>query len=112
MPPTFPPVQRIELNPPPLQLVICQLRFPLVLALAANQPPEAFQRQIQAKYPVVRRQQASKLDTVSPTEARVAVSAFWAFEDVDSQWTVSLGHDFITLETKNYRSFDEFIERF
>jgi uncharacterized protein (TIGR04255 family) len=57
MPPKFPEVERIELKAPPLELVICQLRFPTILALAANQPPDEFQRRIRATYPIARWQQ-------------------------------------------------------
>ena len=48
MPPTFPRVERIELQDPPLELVVCQMRFPIALGLVNNQPPEAFHRAIRA----------------------------------------------------------------
>jgi uncharacterized protein (TIGR04255 family) len=112
MPPKFPEVERIELKAPPLELVICQLRFPTILALAANQPPDEFQRRIRATYPIARWQQRTNLEVSAEAAARVAVSPFWSFEDRESRWTVSLGHNFISLESKNYRRFDDFIARF
>ncbi len=111
MPPIFPEAERIELKSPPLELVVCQLRFPTVLALAANQPPEEFQRRIRNTYPVSRRQSGMTLE-VGGRGPQLSASSIWLFEDKESQWTVSLGSDFLSLETKRYRRFDDFIKHF
>jgi uncharacterized protein (TIGR04255 family) len=114
MPPTFPKAERIDLQNPPLELVVCQLRFPVALGLVNNQPPEAFHRTIRSNYPVAKRgHQAEALIEVSTEpHIRASKSNFWLFEDKDAQWTISLGADFLSLETRQYRRFDKFVERF
>jgi uncharacterized protein (TIGR04255 family) len=112
MPPEFPEVERVELANPILELVVCQLRFPTVLALAGNQPPAEFQQQIHERYPIARKHKQDGIALGAEIEAQVTSSIFWFFEDRQSQWTVSLGDSFISLETKQYRRFNEFLDRF
>jgi uncharacterized protein (TIGR04255 family) len=116
MPPTFPTAERIELQNPPLELVVCQVRFPIVLGLANNQPPEAFHRAIRADYPATRRGHRAEAHALIEASAepfvRTSKSTFWVFEDKDGHWTVSLGAEFLALETRRYRQFNEFVERF
>ena len=52
MPPQFQKADRIELKNPPLELVICQLRFPPILKLAAGEAPEEFQTALSQSYPL------------------------------------------------------------
>lgn len=114
MPPTFPNMPRVELKQSPLELVVCQLRFPLVLGLAANQPPEQFHKEIRSLYPVTRHGQTGQvpIEAASASVLRMSQAGFWVFEDKDGVWTVSLGVDFLSLETRQYRTFDEFVTRF
>jgi uncharacterized protein (TIGR04255 family) len=116
MPPTFPTAERIELKNPPLELVVCQMRFPIILSLVNNQPPEAFHRAIHRDYPIPKRgHQAEAMalfEASSEPLVRTSKSTFWVFEDKDGHWTVSLGADFLSLETRRYRQFREFVERF
>jgi uncharacterized protein (TIGR04255 family) len=112
MPPQFPEVERIELANPVLELVVCQLRFPTVLALTGNQPPIEFQQRIHETYPIARRHKQDSIALGAEVEAQVTSSIFWFFEDRQSQWTLSLGDSFIAVETRNYRRFNEFLDRF
>jgi len=109
--PTFPVSERVELKAPPLELVVCQLRFPAVLALEA-QPPVEFQKGMKKDYPVAHRPQAATLGLRPEPGFQLSLSKYWAFEDKESKWTVSLGHNFLSLETKHYRRFEEFLDRF
>jgi len=116
MPPRFPEAERIELKAPPLELVVCQLRFPTILDLAAGQPPGELQRRVRAIYPITRPQQHTGMVLEAQSGAiampRPALSAVWRFDDRQSVWTVSLGADFLAIETKQYRRLEEFISRF
>jgi uncharacterized protein (TIGR04255 family) len=112
MPPLFPEVERIELANPILELVVCQLRFPTVLALTGNQPPVEFQQRVHDTYPIARRHKQDSISLGAEVEPEVTSSIFWFFEDRQSQWTVSLGDSFVALETKHYRRFNEFLDRF
>jgi uncharacterized protein (TIGR04255 family) len=114
MPPTFPTAERIELRNPPLELVVGQIRFPIVLGLVNNQSPEAFHKAIRADYPITKRGHHAAALVEASGEQHVLTSKpnFWVFEDKDAQWTVSLGAEFLALETRRYRQFDEFVGRF
>jgi uncharacterized protein (TIGR04255 family) len=112
MPPAFPEVERIELKEPPLELVVCQLRFPPILELTPNQPPKEFQKRLAKGYPVSRQQRAGFQVAVAGAGPVLTDSAFWGFDDMESRWTVSLGNTFLSLETRHYQNFDEFIGRF
>jgi uncharacterized protein (TIGR04255 family) len=113
MPPDFPNVARVELKVPPLELVVCQVRFPTILELAAGHPPSEFQQRVRATFPAARPQHTEMVLEVQPgTAHQTALSTIWRFDDRDSAWTVSLGSDFLALETKQYRRFEDFISRF
>ena len=109
--PAFPDAPRLELVNSPLELVVCQLRFPMVLALAGGQPPEEFGRRIQGTYPVAKRKQTVNFEIVGESAVQKS-SVTWVFEDQDSEWTVSLASNFIALETKKYVRFADYLERF
>ncbi len=114
MPPAFPNAERIELKVPPLELVVCQLRFPTILDLVSGQPPTEFQRRVRTRYPVAGPQHIEMVlpEIQTGATARRVLSTIWRFEDRESAWTVSIGADFLALETKQYRRFEEFISRF
>jgi len=109
----FGEAQRIELKAPPLELVICQLRFPTILALADGRPPEEFQRRISGEYPLARKKdefvnvRLDNREVVLPGGTRS-----WCFDDLSAQWTVTLGDSFLALEANRYRQFKDFSERF
>jgi uncharacterized protein (TIGR04255 family) len=109
--PAFPDAQRLELVNSPLELVVCQLRFPMVLALAGGQPPEEFGRRVQGTYPVAKKKQTVNFEIVGESAVQKS-SVTWVFEDQDSEWTVSLASNFVALEAKKYVRFADFLERF
>ena len=111
MAPNFPEVNRIELIASPLELVICQLRFPLVLGLSTGAPPEAFHKRIADKYPIVTRRQITSVE-IGEAGVKGMASFLWAFEDKNGNWTVSLAPNFLSIETKKYTRFEEFVARF
>lgn len=112
MPPVFPPVERIELAVPMLELVICQVRFPRILALTPNQAPADFQQRLRATYPIALEQNQGNVEIGATSAVRLSSSIFWAFQDRDAEWTVSLSPTFLSLETNSYLRFNEFIVRF
>jgi uncharacterized protein (TIGR04255 family) len=113
MPPAFPKADRIELKSPPLELVVCQVRFPTILELAGGQPPAEFQRRIRNSFPVARPHYSGIAMGVQPGgAAQAALAMVWRFDDREADWTVSLGADFLALETKQYKRFEDFIGRF
>lgn len=109
--PAFPDVPRLELVNSPLELVVCQLRYPMVLSLAGGQAPEAFGQRVQDAYPVANKKQTTSVEIVGESAVQKS-TVTWVFEDQESQWTVSLASNFVALETKKYVRFADFLERF
>ena len=109
----FPVVDRVPLKQSPLELVVCQVRFPTILALANGAAPAAFENRVRAKYPVPTQKMRVNLE-LDPTSGamRQVKESFWSFDDEDASWTVSLGQGFLSIETKRYESFEAFLARF
>ena len=102
---------------PPLVLTICQVRFARVLSIADEACVAPFQNAVRRQYPLVERpvefEVALDMRPLN-TETYVSRSSAtrnWRFADVNGTWAVVLGQDFITLETRQYRGFDQFLER-
>jgi uncharacterized protein (TIGR04255 family) len=112
----LPDVPRIVLKHPPLVLALCQIRFSSVLGVADPATVAPFQRAIQSRYPVsVPVQELQLLVGFNPNEATFRreqrASPQWQFTDKEDNWKVVLSQDFLTLETRNYEHFDDFLVR-
>ncbi len=118
--PPFPNSERVVYGRNPLIEVICQLRFPPILRIAAE-PPVAFQERIRADYPLL----TEKLPEVSvemPPGVPAAVAAMvkgnlatrkligYDFSSADERWKVSLTRDFLSLSTGRYTRWEHFRE--
>ena len=91
--------------------VICQLRFPDILKIEA-QEPYAFQDAIRGEYP----QYAKKVEQLPPQQAGGKLTPQgtvnnYQFISADSQWKVSLTKSFIALSTHGYTRWEEFAQR-
>lgn len=100
----------------PLIEVICQLRFPAILSIAA-QEPAAFQERIRGDYPIyaARQDQVAprvvNANTPNPTlEPQKSVTNY-NFLSEDKRWKVNLTSGFIALSTVSYRRWEEFAGR-
>lgn len=95
-----------------LREVICQLRFPAILSIGANEPA-AFQEAIRHAFP----RYARKVDTLSP---KVTVTngvpqlvqppavVNYHFLSADSRWKLNLTSEFISLSTLAYDGWEDF----
>ena len=95
----------------PLMEVICQLRFPVILKIDAQDPFE-FQDAVRAEYP----QYAKKTEQLPPKMengrmVQQGTRANHQFVSSDGQWKISLTQDFIALSTHTYRRWEEFAKR-
>ena len=95
--------------------VICQLRFPEILAIAA-QPPVEFQEAIRASYP----QYSSRMETPAPkisgTPGHLSVenqpkTINHQFMSADGVWRINLTSKFIALACTRYTQWEEFAAR-
>lgn len=95
---TFPPQVDLPLKNAPLKLVVCQVRFEPILAIA-EQPPRKYQELIRDRFP--------KLEIRSPgiekgNPAMEAVLTAYAFKTLDGQTELTLGVNFVSITTVAY----------
>ena len=112
----FSDYQRYQYARSPLVEVICQLRFPAILAINTKEPAE-FQEAVRRSFPryAVRQEQRlprlvgggtpnAKLEPQSPVANHSFVSA-------DGLWKLNLTKDFIALSTLRYTRWEDFALR-
>ena len=107
------PIEEIPLDPAPLATVLCQVRFPTILEFANEQTVGDVQRRLKGQYPILEREHTVAF-LVRPAQGVVPQQqedAVWRFRSKDRLWQVSLSTNFVALDTKNYASRSDFIER-
>lgn len=109
----FPDSPRIIYGRNPLGQVICQLRFPSILRIAAE-PPVAFQEQIRSEYPVLR-ERRTEVDLppgIPPAVAQIVRglprknAGGYDFISEDGKWKVSLAGEFLALTAGRYEQWE------
>lgn len=100
---------------PPLALALCQVRFATKFGLN-DSGVASFQEALGTEYPIPERQQEVASIQIGqpagPTDFQQATpSILWKFTDQTGDWTVTLTQDFVTLETRAYADFDDFLQR-
>lgn len=104
------PPAEVPLPRAPLERVIAQVRFPKILVIGTPGGVAQFQEKIREKYPNVVEERLHAIPFPSgPAEARV--ETIWRFVDIENNWRISLGTDFVALETRIYTSRSDFIGR-
>ncbi len=110
-----PPRPQGQLSRAPLERVVCQVKFPLVLSIANQGFIGGFQELIREKYPQASltpgfriQMNIPGLETPFPAPNPTPV---YRFEDEGQLWRVSLTQDSISLDTKAYKNRDEFLGR-
>lgn len=105
---------RVHYNKPQLVEVICQLRFPSILAIGAREPVD-FQDAVRGMFP----RYAAKEEHVAPKPAipggkpepaRVVVNH--NFISADGHWKLNLTNSFISLSTVAYPGWESFGQHF
>jgi uncharacterized protein (TIGR04255 family) len=108
-------VDRPRLQNAPLKAVICQVRFPRQLELAAAEL-RPIQRGLAERYPVLEEEVAAELTI----EASPSPQAFFAparqqtiyrFRDLAQEWTATIGPEAISLETTSYAGLRDLLTR-
>lgn len=112
----FAPEDRYRYAAPPLIEAICQLRFPTILSIGA-QEPATFQEAIRGEYPryAARKDQPAPkitgLNTPNPVLEPQKPVMNYNFLSEDNRWKVNLTSGFIALSTVGYTSWEEFAGR-
>jgi uncharacterized protein (TIGR04255 family) len=108
-----PPVER-HLSKAPLERVIAQIRFPVILKIEDKSAVSGFQEAIRRDYPVLQEMQAQTMQIqMGPT----GPSAFplsnrnWQFSNASATWKVVLTSDTLTIESSAYVSRDDLLGR-
>ena len=111
----FAPYERLQYARSPLVEVICQLRFPTILSIGANEPA-AFQEAIRKDFPkymtrqeqlppkVVKKGNATALEPQKPITN-------YHFVSEDGRWKLNLTQNFIALSTLSYQRWEDFAAR-
>ena len=111
----FAQYERYQYARPPLVEVICQLRFPTILAIGA-QEPAAFQEAVRRDFP----QYAARQEQLPPKVVRKGNAAAlepqkpitnYNFVSQDGRWKLNLTQNFIALSTVGYQRWEDFATR-
>jgi uncharacterized protein (TIGR04255 family) len=115
----FPESPRVIYGRNPLVEVICQLRFPAILAISAE-PPAKFQEAIRERYPVLQIRQPNPLAGLGqvslPQELMGLLSGLpgtastYDFASDDGNWKVTLSQASIALTATAYERWEAFKE--
>lgn len=107
----FPESDRLRFKTNAIHLVMCQLTFPTILRIA-NEAPAVFQEPLRKWYPLFRTREATRLpeqfQLLQPTLPPEYQVRLYDFGSEDGHWTVTLAQDFITLQTTDYTSWEDF----
>jgi uncharacterized protein (TIGR04255 family) len=108
-----PPAER-HLHEAPLERVIAQIRFPVILIIEDQEAVSKFQEAIRSEYPVL---QELKSQTVqiqmgpSGPTAVPSISRNWQFSDASATWKITLARDALTIESTSYESRADLLSR-
>ncbi len=102
--------ERVFYAKPQLVEVICQLRFPAILSIAAREPAE-FQERIRVSYPLYQRSESKPVRIVNGKPQPQPSEPNYAFVSADNRWKVNLTKNFLAFSTVGYTSWEEFARR-
>jgi len=104
--------KEVPLKNAPLLRAIAQVRFPPITGIQRADFIGPFQEAIRSEYPVLRAEQIHRVIFATGGQAQAAPTVIWRFHEIQQGWRVSLGSDFLALETTVYRSRSDFLQRF
>ena len=97
----------------PLARVLAQVRFPQILAIRNPDKVAVFQEALRDAYPNLTEDRVQRFDFAAEQPANVRDVVIWRLTDGEQNqhWRVSLGVDFVSLETSAYESRHDFLDR-
>lgn len=105
------PPAEVPLPRAPLVRVIAQVRFPVIVAIEERDFIGFFQEEIRDVYPVFRPERTEGFVRGPRGLTPLPPQVVWRFGDEHEAWRVSLGFDFVALETTTYTSRGDFVRR-
>ena len=110
----FTRIKEINLPRAPLERVISEIRFGTILGIRNPERVVVFHEMLNGLYPYLNKEivQSIKLFGSNETED-IHNNIIWRITDYSKnpQWKVSLGEDFVALETTKYTNRNDFIDR-
>ncbi len=103
----------VPLSEAPLVRVIAQVRFPPILSIRKEDKVADFQDSLRSDYPHLQRDEVNDVDFRTGQDPVLSRAIIWrlANQSEPSTWRVSLGIDFVAVETSNYSSRGNFLNR-
>lgn len=97
----------------PLKSVIAQVRFPPILSILKDDTVARFQELLRSEYPHLRKDSINNVEIGQDLSPNVSTTIVWRLTDQSqsTKWQISLGTDFVALETSEYRNRDDFLDR-
>ncbi|MCY4460240.1 MAG: TIGR04255 family protein [Albidovulum sp.] len=107
------PTREVPLPRAPLTRVIAQARFPPILTIRDPDKVAVLQEPLRETYPNLSQNQVHNIEVLSGQAPNVRQDLIWRLTDreKDYRWRVSLGVDFVALETSSYDSRSDFLSR-
>lgn len=103
----------IHLTNAPLVRVLGQVRFSQILSVEDQKVVAPFQEAIRAKYPKLKQERTHQLTFDNQEKELIPPQSnvIWRFTDIQDHWQASLASNFVALDTVNYVSRQDFLER-
>ena len=107
------PTPEVPLPRAPLERVLAQVRFPPILAIRNPDKVAVLQEALRETYPNLSQEQVHSIELGGDETPNVSQDLIWRLADreKDPGWRVSLGVGFVALETSDYDSRADFIDR-
>ena len=115
----LPAPERVEFERSPLALSLCQVSYASMLNVSSPPAVAPFQQAVLDDFPILTQEQEQNVKLQLQGDAALrhaavqatAGSTAWRFADTEDNWTLVLTPEFVTLETRAYNSFPEFLGR-
>lgn len=103
----FPDVDRVIYRENPLAEVVCQIRFPRILAIDERLPAE-FQERIGENYPFVETQEVTQFSLGVGEQASPALRTHYVFRTEDEAASITLCSEYVSIRTERYERWERF----
>lgn len=108
-----PPPDYVLFNKSALVLVLCQIRFPTLPRFSEPRHIDVFYQAIRNDYPKSDRTIQMGFPFPGDQDGNTSSSTtLWRFSSIDDQWSLLLSENALTIESRNYKSFQDFSDRF
>ena len=108
----LPEYEWVQFAKAPLKLVVGQVRFTTLLRFEQKSFIAGFQEAVRDDYPKVARESTITLQVSPAGIDRNASEALWRLSSRDNLWSVVIGESSLTLESRQYSSMQDFLDRF